>query len=79
MKSRYEFNEAREVAFQEFKADRGRDANGESFQRGWHARDEEVRRLRDALADFIEAFEGQYTISFWESPLGKKHLPLKDK
>ncbi len=47
--SRNSFNEDREKAFQEFKHERGRDANGESFSWGWHSRDEEVKRLRSTL------------------------------
>lgn len=35
-------------------------------------------RYKAALADFIEAFEGQYGGDFWNSPLGIKHRALKE-
>lgn len=38
----------------------------------------ENARYKAALADFIEAFEGQYGGDFWNSPLGIKHRALKE-
>lgn len=37
----------------------------------------ENTKLRSALNDCIEAFEGIYGVEFWESPFGQKHIELK--